>query len=572
MADSKNLVSLLPKPGIQRDGTVLDSDQYTDGQWVRFQRGRPRKMGGFFRLSDKLKGPINNTTVFSEDGIHYITTFSPSGIEGVGVDDNGLGGAISNRTPSGYSEISGARWSVDSMYDAAAGSEKSILLATPTIPNSSVEQSIYWADASDLSQFQLITDVNASAAGGLFCAPPYAIYYGKDGRVTWSNQNEPKNCTTGDAGTNRVTGSKIVQGFSMRTGGGLGGILWSLDSVIRMDYIGGQAIFRFQKISQSASILTQNTVVEYDGTYYWVGNDRFLVTDGSRVEELPNVNNLNWFFDNLNVANKHKVWGMKIPRFGEIWWFFPFGDHTECSHAVIYNVREKTWYDVELPRSSGFHAQTLPFPLMCGSVQDNQYLVILSGITGSFEIQDLMLGGTSNGLGEILSKVGSNYYVRMTTGTLISGETVSNLSASGSAVTSSVTPTFSLYGHERGRDKIVGEEVLAIDSFYTTMDFGMPTGGLNPQALDGTNRWTRITRIEPDLVQSGGMSVEVLSREYATSTEEIVESAIFQPDTQRIDMRNQSRHVKLRFRSNTLGGHYEAGRTLLHLEPGDNRT
>ena len=33
--------------GIQRDGTQLASPTYTDGKWVRFQYGRPRKMGGY---------------------------------------------------------------------------------------------------------------------------------------------------------------------------------------------------------------------------------------------------------------------------------------------------------------------------------------------------------------------------------------------------------------------------------------------------------------------------------------------------------------------------------------------
>ncbi len=34
-------------PGIKRDGTKFEGDSYTDGQWVRFQRGLPRKMGGY---------------------------------------------------------------------------------------------------------------------------------------------------------------------------------------------------------------------------------------------------------------------------------------------------------------------------------------------------------------------------------------------------------------------------------------------------------------------------------------------------------------------------------------------
>ena len=33
--------------GIKRDGTRFEGDFYVDGQWVRFQRGLPRKIGGY---------------------------------------------------------------------------------------------------------------------------------------------------------------------------------------------------------------------------------------------------------------------------------------------------------------------------------------------------------------------------------------------------------------------------------------------------------------------------------------------------------------------------------------------
>ena len=39
------------KAGIQRDGTIFDKEFYSDGQWVRFQRGRPRKMGGYSAIT-----------------------------------------------------------------------------------------------------------------------------------------------------------------------------------------------------------------------------------------------------------------------------------------------------------------------------------------------------------------------------------------------------------------------------------------------------------------------------------------------------------------------------------------
>ena len=35
---------LKSQPGIKRDGTKFEGDFYVDGQWVRFQRGRPRKI------------------------------------------------------------------------------------------------------------------------------------------------------------------------------------------------------------------------------------------------------------------------------------------------------------------------------------------------------------------------------------------------------------------------------------------------------------------------------------------------------------------------------------------------
>jgi hypothetical protein len=54
---TKKVFALDTKPGIQRDGTLFDKEFYVDGQWVRFQRGRPRKIGGYRQITDSLAGP-----------------------------------------------------------------------------------------------------------------------------------------------------------------------------------------------------------------------------------------------------------------------------------------------------------------------------------------------------------------------------------------------------------------------------------------------------------------------------------------------------------------------------------
>jgi hypothetical protein len=137
-----------------------------------------------------------------------------------------------------------------------------------------------------------------------------------------------------------------------------------------VSFIGGTGtppqFWRYDIISSQSSILSSQSAIEYDGIYYWCGVDRFLLYNGV-VKEIPNTMNQNYFFDNLNYAQRQKVWVTKVPRFGEIWWFYPRGDATECTDAIIYNVRENVWYDageaLGARRSAGYFSQVFAFPV-----------------------------------------------------------------------------------------------------------------------------------------------------------------------------------------------------------------
>jgi hypothetical protein len=578
MPEIKQLFHLNTLPGIKRDGTELDGENYTDGQWVRFQRGRPKRMGGYVRVTDQLPGPIRSTLVWSKSNLNNIYTFHQNGINMIQVDQYGLGSSIINRTPSGFTGASDVLWSVDTMYDAAAGSNKTLVLALPASImqdiDSTTERYLYVGDVVGTGLFTVIADSNGQASGGVFATPPYAVLYGNDGKVTWSNANEPQNYTTGDAGTARVTGSKIVKGLSMRSGSGPGGILWSLDSVIRMDYIGGPAVFRFTTISRQSSIMSPNSVVEYDGIYYWVGSDRFLMCNGSQVTEIPNDMNLNWFYDNINKEHMNKVWGMKIPRYGEIWWFFPKDDNTECSHAVIYNIREQTWYDCELPRSAGYHQQVFNYPVMSGTeISNNRNFTLTTG-TGSFNIGDTIIGDSSGARGSIYFIDGTTVRISMI-GSIefVSGEGVTNQTVSGTGTMTALSPLYSIYIHERGKNAVIGEVESSIKSWFTTGDIGLATGGVISQGSpQGLNRWTRLVRIEPDFLTEGSMTLEVIGKEFANEDEVISGPFTFTSDDGKVDLRVQHRHMRLRFTTNADCGCFEMGRVILHTEPGDIRS
>jgi hypothetical protein len=137
-----------------------------------------------------------------------------------------------------------------------------------------------------------------------------------------------------------------------------------------VSYIGGAGTppqyWRYDIISSQSSILSSQSAIEYDGVYYWCGVDRFLMYNGV-VKEIPNNMNQNYFFDNLNYSQRQKVWATKVPRFGEVWWFYPRGDATECTDAIVYNTRENTWYDagqaLGARRSAGYFSQVFRFPV-----------------------------------------------------------------------------------------------------------------------------------------------------------------------------------------------------------------
>jgi hypothetical protein len=559
----------------------------------------------------------------------------------VQVDANGIGNYAIDRTPtSGFTANDNILWSFDTLYDSAAGSEKTLVLALPASllndQDDQTERSLFVGDVVGTGVFTDVTDANAVASGGVFTTPPYAVLYGNNGKVTWSNANEPQNYTTGDAGTARVTGAKIIKGASLRSGSGAAGLMWSLDSVIRMDWIGGSQVFKFSTLSRNSSIMSANSVVEYDGAYYWIGRDRFLVCNGSQVDEVPNDMNLNWFFDGINKTQRGKVWGMKIPRYGEIWWFYPRGDATECTHAVILNVREKSWYDVELARTAGYHQVAFDYPVLAGQEPDSRRFLSVTTATGTFTAGDVIIGADSAATGEIILVDGTDVYVELSgetefiaeaittpsqnavlsgvSGTIGNGDTVlgatsgavgiislvtgttyhiivssgvfeaeviDNQSQTGSATIDSVAACtgsitvvdelYSLFTHERGWDA-VGDSVSAIKSWFTTSDIGLPTGGVPQSPGQGLNRWSRLVRIEPDILQEGDMTLEVIGNEFANSPDVISDSFTFDADTVKIDTRIQQRHLRLKFTSNTSGGKYELGKVLLHIEPGDIRS
>ena len=684
---TKKVFAIDTQPGIQRDGTIFDMNFYTDGTWVRFQRGRPRKIGGYRSVTQFATGISRGIYVNSADGVNQVFSGYSSGLEVINIDNLGIGGGINQFTFNGYiltlntlvggstytngtytnvsltggsgtgakativvagatvttvtltaagngytvgntlsataASIGGTGtgfsikvatinngftasdlnlWQFDSLFDSQ-GTGKQLLLAHPGRNLAQIDQTVNTPVlAGDIAgtTLQPLRDTSGtsptgdtiSVSGGVVVLHPYVFVYGDNGLIKNSVAGDPYDWNGADSNETNVSSTKIVKGLPVRGGSNApSGLFWALDSLIRVSFtpttitVSGTAqtfYWRYDIITSQSSIMSSQCVIEYDGIYYWVGVDRFLLYNGV-VKELKNNFNQNYFFDNLNYAQNQKVWAQKVPRFGEIWWFFPSGDSEECNDCIIYNIREDCWYDaggaLGARRSAGYFSQVFHYPIAAGTIESEQTLIFSASIITLSSTTIRVPVNNQIAVGQVV--IASNIPTGAEITAIVPSATAGyyDVTISAAATTSAtVVATFNtkagqiiLWQHEIGTDEVIDTTSNAIESSFQTSDLGWVAGGPSQASLVGDNVAVNLERIEPDFVQTGPMTFQVTGRPYAQSADVTSDPYYFDPDTGKIDMREQRREIRLIFTSNVQGGDYQLGKVILSASIGDVR-
>lgn len=498
------------KPGIQRDNTRFNSDSYVDGQWCRFQYGRPRKIGGYSAMSNFLPGISRQLHGQPNNGYTYVHSGWQDGLVQVAIDGSGNAGPVVDRTPSGFTADVYNTWQFDAIWDAAGTATMLIGHAAPNLfcLCADTDRPVYAGDVLGSGALTAISGISVS--GGIVALHPYLFAFGNEGFCAWSDANNPTNFSTGDAGDARIASSKIVKGLPLRGGSGNSpaGLLWTSDSLIRVTFVGGTALWDFDTITSQSSILSPSGVIEYDGIYYWPGVDRFMFFNGV-LRDMPNVENQNYFFDNLNYRQRGKVFAFKIPRYGEIWWCYPHGSATECNRAVIFNTRENVWYDTALPeggRSSGLYAQVFRRPMVTGVTAD------------------------------------------------------------------ATTSLYTLWQHENGYDAINGSNINPIQSYFTTSEMSLIAPGQGP-GIERTMSVALVEPdfVQAGNLTATMISRANARGTDVTSDARTIVASPSTPDEQVTFMHNSGRLVRFKIESNAVGGNYQMGKVVMHLKPDDGK-
>jgi len=503
MASIQGIFPLASKPGVKRDGTEFDGNYYTNSQWCRWQRGRPRKIGGYNLFSGIFNGPVRGTLI---DKINTQTQIYAGSdrLQLLSIDNTQM---FYDRTPLAMPAFQNINWQFCTLYDAGGFSKKIIAYPGQDLFNieSGATPEIYFGDI--LGSAPLI-GTGKIVAGGIFSLEPYLFALDNYGGVAWSVPNTPNDFVGAGSGDARIAGNKLIKGVKTRGGSGASpaGLIWAVDELYRVTFVGGAPIFSFDYVGDT-SLLSTNGVVEYNGRHYWPDINGFKTYNGL-IEDLPNDMNLNYFYDNLNLTQRQKVWGIKVPRYNEIWWFWPKGNATECTDVLIYNVKDRIWYDTAWPedqgaRTCGVYNKSLGYPYMFGVDQ--------------------------NGAGK-----------------------------------------YNLYQHEFGVDRTEGATRYAIRSSFETANITYCANLIGDEWM-GQDRWVELIRIEPDFVLNGNMTVRVLGRNYAQSDTTEAYSNIFDSTTSKLDPKVQRRELRVAFESNEIGGDYQSGLSLLHMKIGDGR-
>ena len=226
---TKKVFALDTKSGIQRDGTVLDKQFYNDGEWVRFQRGRPRKVGGYRQMTNQITGYSRGIYLDSENGVNRVFNGYSGGLQRFECDNNGIGSGITDYTFASHFAASDKNlWQFDGFFDATGGNNN-LLLAHPGVNLSAIDNTINTTvlagdpagtTMSPLQDTQGTAPTNdyIDVSGGVVALHPYVFVYGNNGLI--------KNCSAGnvydwnspDSNEVNVASQKIVKGLSVRGG------------------------------------------------------------------------------------------------------------------------------------------------------------------------------------------------------------------------------------------------------------------------------------------------------------------------------------------------------------------
>lgn len=120
-------------------------------------------------------------------------------------------------------------------------------------------------------------------------------------------------------------------------------VAYKANSMYVGDYQGVPVIWSWTRIPGVIGTPCQEAVVVVDALHYFIGPNDFYVYDGTTPQSIG-APIREWFFANLNSANRFNIRATSDLARNLVYWYFPSTASTgACDMAVVYNIRTKQW-------------------------------------------------------------------------------------------------------------------------------------------------------------------------------------------------------------------------------------
>lgn len=264
------------------------------------------------------------------------------------------GTTLDDITPSGFTatDANASTWTLDNFGE--------LLIAC-----NDEDETIYEWQPGGAGDATAVTNAPAAKAI-LVTEEKFIVAFATDGdprALAWCDQENRTQWTAtstnqaGDLPTHSI--GKLMCGAKIR-----GGFLaFTTEGLYLGRYIGQPDIYGLEHVTNGCGIVGRNAKVEAAGSeVFWMGRDAFWVWRGY-VDKVP-CDISDDLFSNINPLHRHKVWGFHNSRYTEVWFFYPRGSATECSHYAVFNYKGGFWNHGQLSRLCGFAEGVFSNPIL----------------------------------------------------------------------------------------------------------------------------------------------------------------------------------------------------------------
>jgi len=159
-------------------------------------------------------------------------------------------------------------------------------------------------------------------------------------RVQWSGINDPT--TWSSSAVTQSDFQDIPDGGEIRgiTGGEFGLVLMER-SIVRMSYVGTPLVFQFDNIARNLGCYEGQSVIQWQGTTYWLSDDGFYSYNGQQIEAIGAEKVNRYFWTTMEESKLDEMSAAVDPFRNLVVWGYVSNDSTY--RLLIYHWLTKRW-------------------------------------------------------------------------------------------------------------------------------------------------------------------------------------------------------------------------------------